>query len=358
MKPKKNLLLIVLVFAIALSKNANSQISFSSSEWSDWSEKDLRSAGYSIDTLSKAWNHIKKNTPATGMQVAIDGKVAIYFGDISETSYVASVRKSILAMIYGKYVIEGVINLDMTLNELEIDDIKGLTKQEKQATIKDILTSKSGIYHPASNTGDDTKHAPKRGSKQPGEYFLYNNWDFNVAGAVFEKLTNKNIYEAFLEDIAIPLGLQDFTLEDQKKSGDREKSKYLAYHFYLSTRDMCRLGQLMLNKGQWNGTQVIPEEWVNKISSIVTPNNQLNPEFRSRSPFGYGYMWWVWDNDKAPKGFKNAYSAQGNFGQYIVVLPELNMVIALKTKRVYQRSTSPKEFYTFLKLLVKSKTNL
>ena len=60
---------------------------------------------------------------------------------------------------------------------------------EKTATIDHLITARSGIYHLASNSGDNSPDAPPRGSQTPGEYFLSNNWDFNAAGAVFEQET-------------------------------------------------------------------------------------------------------------------------------------------------------------------------
>ena len=206
-----------LVISLILLSSFYSQ-SFPKQEWDQMSEKELLSHGFKVDSLSKAWRYIKDQTPATGMMVIIKGKVSIYFGDIHETSYVASVRKSILAMMYGKYVDNGTIKLDQTLKDLKIDDVQGLSESEKHASILNLITARSGIYHPASNSGDDTRHAPKRGEQRPGEYYLYNNWDFNAAGAIFEKLTQQDIYRAFMNDLAVPLNMQDFDLDQQKKA--------------------------------------------------------------------------------------------------------------------------------------------
>lgn len=81
------------------------------------------------------------------------------------------------------------------------------------------------------------------------------------------------------------------------------------------------------------------------------------PEMRKRGPFGYGYMWWVWDEAKAPKGFKGAYLAQGNYGQLIAIMPELDMKVIIKTKEIYNRVTTLLKVYDFLKLLARSRTN-
>jgi CubicO group peptidase (beta-lactamase class C family) len=279
----------------------------------------------------------KMNT--TGLMVIRHGKLIFEYGDTEEISYIASCRKSVLAMLFGKYVENGVINLNLTLKELEIDDIQGLLDIEKKATIKDLITAKSGIYHPASNGGDHTADAPERGSKEPGEYFLYNNWDFNVLGAIFEKLTGITVFNALENDLAVPIGMQDFVHNEQKMLGDKSKSKHLAYHMWFSTRDMARLGYLLLRDGNWNGEQIISKKWIKEMLQVSTPREKMNPEIVKNGSYSYGYMWWLIDNPKLHKAYEGAYTARGYFGQYITVIPKLDLVIAHKTKGSYLRDT-------------------
>lgn len=283
---------------------------------------------------------ITTKTNTTGLMVIRNGKVLYRYGDTIEASYIASCRKSVLAMLYGKYIESGVIDLNITIGELGIDDIQGLNSTEKKATILNLITAKSGIYHPASNAGDDSADAPERGSQEPGEYYLYNNWDFNAAGAIFEKLTGKSIFDAIETDLAIPLGMEDFKKEDQKMLGDREKSKHLAYHMWFSTRDMARLGYLMLREGNWNGQQIISKKWVNEMTGIQTPREQMHPDEMRDGDVSYGYMWWIYDNPKLSSLYEGAYTAAGAFGQFITVVPKLDLVIAHKTKTDYLRHTT------------------
>src|SRR5688572_4706058 len=134
--------------------------------------------------------------PSTGFMAVVGGRVLMSYGDLQALSYLASVRKSVLSMLYGNYVANGTVRLDKTLAELGFDDVGGLTDAEKQATIRDRLSARSGIFHPASNAGDDLASAPARGSQRPGTYMLYSNWDFNAVGAIFEQETGRNIYDA------------------------------------------------------------------------------------------------------------------------------------------------------------------
>ena len=272
----------------------------------------------------------------TGMMVIVGGRVLMEHGDVQEISYLASVRKSILSMLYGNYVANGTVRLDKTLAEMGIDDRLGLTDAEKQATIEDLLSARSGIYHPASNSGDDLASAPPRGSQPHGTYMLYSNWDFNAVGTIFAQETGRAIYDALETDLARPIGMQDFDRDRHRLSGDTTRSRHLAYHIHLSTRDMARIGYLMLREGSWNGRQLVPREWVKRSTRAITPVAEMNPERRRADRFGYGYLWWVWDGPAATGAFEGAYSGIGAGGQYITVIPKLDMVVAHKTN--FQRT--------------------
>ncbi len=249
------------------------------------------------------------------------------YGDTTRLSYIASVRKSILAMLYGNYVANGTINLNSTLADLGMDDVQGLLPIEKRAEVKDLLAARSGVYHPASNPGGNLSDAPARGSQEPGSYYLYSNWDFNAAGAVFEQLTGNNIYDALSTDLAGPLGFEHWNRSLHRKSGDTSRSVNQAYHMVLSTRDMARIGELMLQEGNWRGVQLVPRDWVKTIISVTTPSEKMNPEYNRNGEFGFGYMWWVWDGERVDCPFEGAYTARGAYGQYITVIPKLNMVV-------------------------------
>jgi CubicO group peptidase (beta-lactamase class C family) len=329
----------------------------------DWERIDTpESAGFSSVRLQalRSW---LQSLDTTAMVVVVGGQSLFEYGDLSHVSSLASVRKSILAMLYGKYVENGTIQLTKTLRELEITDIGGLRERELDATIEHVLTARSGIYHRAANAGDATVSAPPRGSQKAGTYFLYNNWDFNAAGAVFEKLTGRDVYDVLDSDLAQPIGMQDFVRARQKKSGDATRSQHLAYHMWLSTRDMARIGLLMLRDGSWNGQQVISRQWVHRIRSVVTPFREMNPP-RARSlgsgnRWAYGYLWWVWDAPGSSGDFVGAHTANGSGGQHITVLPELDMVVAHKTDTAQPsqhalrpRTVSGVEYDAILRLLI------
>jgi len=277
-----------------------------------------------------------KDLHTTSMVVLQNGEVIYEYGNTSKINYLASCRKSILSILYGKYVENGTIDLNETIGEIGIDEDDGLLPIEKQATVDHIINARSGVFHIPANGGYDTNNIKKRGSVKPGEYFVYNNWDFNVGGYILEQKTGNTIYQEIEQQLAIPLGFQDWNIKNQKKKYNTKKSRYPAFHVYLSTRDMAKIGQLMLNDGHWNGKQLISKEWIKKTITPVTPTKTVNKRYgrtkKSSVQFSYAYMWWIFEEFYDNPDFEGAYTATGWGGQFITVIPKLNMVVAHKTK--------------------------
>jgi CubicO group peptidase (beta-lactamase class C family) len=310
-----------------------------------WSQAGLDSVRARLSTL-----------PTTGFVAIVGGRVLMEYGDQTAQSYLASVRKSVLSMLYGIAQEKGEVNLDRTLAELGIDDVGGLTPEEKQATTRDLLGARSGVYHEASNGGDDLASAPPRGSQKHGTYQLYSNWDFNALGTIYEKQTGRNIYDDVEARIARPIGMQDWDRSLQRKSGDSTKSVHMAYHMYFTTRDMARIGYLMLREGRWRDQQVVPRAWVHESTRPVTRVSEMHPERHRQGPFGYGYLWWVWDGQWATGPYEGAYTGLGAVGQQISVLPKLDLVVVHKTApRQGVRGVSHTQYLEVLDMLVKAR---
>ncbi len=350
---------VLFIFFLVASVPAEAQVTaepvFPEETWEYVDRAELETYGWSPSLLGETTAFIREQSNTTGLVVVDRGRVVYRYGDIEELSYVASVRKSILAMLYGYWVENGTIELETTLEELGFDDIGGLLPIEKQATIHHLITARSGVYHPASYSGDDLAKAPPRGSQKPGNYMLYSNWDFNAAGAVFEHLTRRDIYDEIQGQLATPLQFEDWDRSAQHKAGDLTVSQYPAYPIWLSTRDMARIGYLMLHEGNWNGKQVISQDWTRRIVSVVTPLEMMNPLERREGYLGYGYMWWIWDGPKAIGPFKGAYTGRGAVGQWITVFPSLDLVLAHKTHNIYRRPTSWESFERIIELLFEAK---
>ena len=324
-------------------------------EW-EFAEHPLQE-GWDKSKLDYLHKFIRDSTQMTSFMVVQHGKIVFDYGDLEENSYIASCRKSILAMLYGEHIRSGEISLEETLRNLGIDDVGGLLPEEKEATVKDIISARSGVFHEASYPGDYLEFAPKRGSVKHGQYWLYSNWDFNVAGYIFEKETHKNIYDEVERILARPLHMQDWDRSLQHKDGDTLESVYTAYPMWFSARDMARIGVLMLNRGKWQNEQVIPEDWVDEMLKPRTDWTEVNkniPAYRgSDYYFGYGYLWWLWQN-VSDKRFAGGYSALGSMGQSISVFPAIGAVVVYKTKDTYERDTPYPARFRVLRLAVQA----
>ena len=162
------------------------------------------------------------------------------------------------------------VDLGKTLADMGMDDVGGLTRPREAGDDASPDPARSGVYHPASNAGDDLASAPPRGSQAPGTYFLYNNWDFNALGAAFEQQTGADIYDALdTRTRAADRACRTSIARAHRKTGDANASRNLAYHMNLSTRDMARIGYLMLREGNWNGRQIVPRDWVRESTQRV-----------------------------------------------------------------------------------------
>jgi CubicO group peptidase (beta-lactamase class C family) len=318
-------------------------------------------AGYSPARLDavRAWT---SSLDTTALMVVVSGRTLFAYGDLERVSYLASCRKSVLSLLYGRYVENGTIALDRTLADLNISDVGGLLPVEQKATVDQVLESRSGVYHRASLGGDDAAHAPARGSVAPAARYLYNNWDFNAAGAIFEQLSKRDIYDALEADLAGPLGMQDFDRKQQQKSGDLTISKIPAYPIWLSTRDMARVGLLALREGRWGSRQLVPRDWVRRTTTLVSSWDDMDQAFADSPPtadrWGYGRLWWIWD---APGGSDDplggAFTAWGVGGQYITVIPKLDMVVAHKTDTANRKAVSARQYDVLLHMIVAAKVS-
>lgn len=288
--------------------------------WRDagWETADPLAQGWSRPALERLDARVRA-LGVTSLAVVQDGRLVASWGPQDRKVNVRSVRKSLLGLLTGIAVAEGRIDLDLTLDALGIDDREPrLTVAEKRATIRHLLKARSGVYHPAAYENAAMKaKRPPRGSAGPDERWYYNNWDFNALGTIYERLTGEDIFRAVESRIARPLGMQDFTAADGRRVFD-PVSDHPAYVMALSARDLARVGHLVLNRGGWNGREVVPAAW---IAESVTAWSATDA-----GSLGYGYLWWT-----LPPGGRfgpGASLALGSEGQAIGVVPRLRLAVA------------------------------
>jgi hypothetical protein len=253
-----------------------------------------------------------------------DGKVFFSRGNIHRNYAIDSIREPLLSALYGIYSARGDLEIDATLEDLQIDDlVPSLTPAEKQARIVDLLMSRSGVYHEAADENQsmiDTR--PARGSYDPDAFFYYNNWDINALGTIFEQETGIEIFEAFKDQIADALEMVDFDFELGFYEYEWAKSLHPAFHISMSARDLAKFGVLYQKGGVWDGNQVIEPDWIDDSTLAYSTMDQT-------TGVGYGYMWKTFEDQTGLEqmiGYPG-YFHTGNGGDVLLVIPDLKLVI-------------------------------
>jgi CubicO group peptidase (beta-lactamase class C family) len=255
-------------------------------------------AGLSSAGLAEAAS-IAQEVGSAALLALHDDDVSFSWGEPDAKLPIHSIRKPLIGALYGIHVESGEIDLDATMEELGIDDIPpALTPEEKQATVRQLLTSTSGVYHPAAaEAAVMIETRPQRGSHPPGTFYYYNNWDFNVLGTIFEQQTGMGVCEAFRIEIAEVIGMEDFSAEDCSYQLEPEKSMHPSYPISMTSRDLARFGLLYLRGGEWDGDQVVPEWWIDESWSA-------HATVDAEEGIGRGYLW-------------NVVSTDGDFGRAV-----------------------------------------
>ncbi|WP_179345387.1 serine hydrolase domain-containing protein [Winogradskyella ursingii] len=352
----KNLPFLIVIFIMLIGSGCSEKEKF-------FVKVNPAEKGFSQTKLDSLGNYLQ-NSGSQSLMILVDGKVIYDWGNTEKKILIHSIRKAILNSLYGIYVSNGTIDTTMTLGELQIDDIYSLSKVEKTATIANLLKSRSGIYHSAAAVSEGMlADMPERGTHLPNENFYYNNWDFNTLGFILEKQTGKTIFDLFYQHIAQPLGMTysnnyitvknpDDNWEIPDVDGfyqyEDDKSKYPAYHLRLSVKDLALYGQLYLNKGKWNGIQIIPEQWIEVSTQPYSITNEAYG-------IGYGMLWNVLipTENRTSKSFFHT----GNAVHMLGVYPGSNLVLVhrVDTENAYKFHQG--NFYDMISLVWASQTS-
>jgi CubicO group peptidase (beta-lactamase class C family) len=306
---------ILILFSILI------QISCFSQANSDWDSVKLKKA-----------EDYSKTIGTFAFMLITNGKVVSAWGDTTTPTNLQSARKAISSTIYYTYIDKGILDPEKTLALLGIDDYPNpLTKLQKQAKVIHLLKCISGINHAADaeiqKMRDERDQRLGATPNIPGTKWAYNNWDINALNTIFEQESQISEKQVFLNNIAHPIGMQDINENTVGFTKDTSMSLHPAIQYNLSARDMAKFGQLCLNKGNWEGKQLVPKEYFEKIVTDYTETG--NSGWGS----GHGYLWWVpcdsvANMDGIPEG---TFYASGAGSQRIIVIPKWNTVIIHKS---------------------------
>lgn len=148
---------------------------------------------------------------------------------------------------------------------------------------------------------------------EPGKYFLYNTPATYMQSAIVQKVTGEQVRDYLVPRLFEPLGI-----EKPRWDASEDGVNYGGFGLYLKTRDIAKFGQLLLQKGNWKGQQLIPESWL-ALANSKQVSNGASPESDWNN--GYGFQFWM----NSSEGFRG----DGAFGQLCIVLPKADMVVAM-----------------------------
>lgn len=149
---------------------------------------------------------------------------------------------------------------------------------------------------------------------KPGEKFEYSSGGANLLTGVIQQSVDKYLPLFIYEEMLLPMGIDKFQMQTSP-----QWRGYLAGSFYLRPIDFTKFGLLILNKGKWNGKQIITESWIEKSTK-----SQIKSDYPLDTD--YGYLWRLLERDVNGKKMKTI-EAWGNGGQFLIIIPEIDMTI-------------------------------
>jgi len=288
--------------------------------------------GWNPQALDEAFR-FADNLGSDTLLIVTNGQVVGALGSLDTPYQVHSIRKALLSALVGQHIGNGPnqINLDATLQDLEIDDEPDpLLPEQGQAKVLHLIKSVSGINRSAAAEAglfEDKERRLGAAPNPPGSVWAYNNWDYNALTTVFEQQTGMSVAKAFDIGIAGPLRLQDYSQEFVTYDREPNLSRHAAAMFQLSARDLAQVGELYLAEGRWAGKQIVPTDWVRRITTDFSSTGDRGLKA------GHGYLWWILGPEV---GFPDGtFWASGLGRQALFVVPAWNTVI------VHQANTRP-----------------
>lgn len=230
-----------------------------------------------------------------------------------------SVTKSFTSTVIGILAGAGLVDIDAPVSSLVAAPAFDADPVKASITVKHLLTMSSGLY---GHGWWDIDEVEDRGAPgvagaldaplvgPPGWGFLYNNGACHVLSAVIGAVAGGPTADVAAERLFRPLDIERW-----RWPADRQGVHRGYGDLQLAGRDLLKLGLLYLAGGRWKGRQLVDEAYVAHATSPLLPGGP--PEF-----CGYGLLWWVADRASPPR-----YFAAGHGGQYVVVVPELDLVV-------------------------------
>ncbi|MGZ8898608.1 MAG: serine hydrolase domain-containing protein [Limisphaerales bacterium] len=248
-------------------------------------------------------------------EVIAEGWWAPYAPDSPHVMF--SLSKSFTSTAVGMAIAEGKFSVDDEVVKFFPDDAPSdASRNLKAMRVRDLLRMNTGHETEPPRPEDKSwikaflEHPVKF---KPGTHFLYNTSASYILAAIVEKTTGMSLLDFLGPRVLAPIGIEKATWDKSP-----EGITLGGYGLNLRTEDIARFGQLYLRRGKWHTKQLIPAEWIDEATSFQTSNGS-NPI--SDWDQGYGYQFW--------RSRNHSYRGDGAFGQYCLVLPKEEVVIAI-----------------------------
>ena len=240
-----------------------------------------------------------------------------------------SVSKTFTSTAIGMAIDEGLLSLDDRVIDFFPDKLpQEVSDNLKAMTVRDLLTMNCGHENSAGRDGDWVENflaVPV--VHQPGTWYYYNSMGTYMLSAILQKLTGEKLVDYLDSRLFQPLSIVKPEWEESPQGINAG-----GWGLHIKTEDMAKFGQLLLQRGEWNGRQLVSAAWIDEASAYQVPSVPAGTrpdevELKGLTPencsflLGYGYQMW-----RCPT---NAYRADGARGQYIMVLPDADAVIAV-----------------------------
>jgi len=258
--------------------------------------------------------------------VVAEGWWAPYGPGLKHTLY--SLSKSFTSSAVGFAVAEGILTVEDKVVQFFPDDLPATVSPNLAAMrVKDLLTMTTG--HAQDSTPTLAQHPETTWVRSflalpvehaPGTHFVYNSGAPFMLSAIVQKLTGQTVPDYLRPRLFAPLGIEgaDWELNPQGIAVG-------GWGLRVRTEDIAKFGQMYLQKGKWQGKQILPERWVAEATAGQVPSKGgSRPAPENDWLQGYGYQFWRCRHD--------AYRGDGAFGQYCIVLPEQDAVVAITSE--------------------------
>ena len=290
--------------------------------------------------LDKAFGEYLAAVEAAGqdlhsIMIVKDGKVVkehwMGEGAPDKLHILNSVSKTFTSTAVGLAIAEGRLSLSDKVVDLFPDKLPAeVSDNLKKVEVRHLLTMSGGHdTEPSRRTmpeGADWVEAflAHPFEHEPGTYFWYNSMGTYMLSAIVQKVTGEKVIDYLTPRLFEPLAIEGATWQESPQGINAG-----GWGLYLKTEDLAKMGQLILRRGEWNGKQIVPAEWIDEMTTAHIDSRPagMRPEqitFKAEDSDwlqGYGYQMW--------RCRHGAVRADGANGQYIIVMPEQNVVIAM-----------------------------